>query len=73
MAEPTMEHLQCMQRILRYVNDTKDMGLLYRTGVATHLVGYTNADWVGNASNRRSTSGFTFLLKSVVITWSSKK
>ena len=73
MAQLTMEHLQCAQRILRYVNGTKDRGLLYQIGTAKHLIGYTDAYWAGNADDRRSTSGFAFSLGSVAITWSSKK
>ena len=49
------------------------MGLLYLTGVAEQLVGYTDTDWTGNAIDRKSTSGFTFSLGSVTIAWSSKK
>ena len=56
MVRPIVEHLQCMQHILRYVRDSKDRGLLYHTGIAEQLVGYTDADWSGNAANRRSTS-----------------
>ena len=52
MARPTEEHLQCAQRILQYVNGTKDRGLLYQTDTATQLVGYTDADWAGNATDR---------------------
>jgi hypothetical protein len=37
------------------------------------LVGYTDADWVGNAADRRSTSGYAFTLGSAAIAWSSKK
>ena len=62
MSQPKAEHLQCTQRILRYVRGTKDRALLYRTGITEKLVGYTDADWVGNAGDRRSTSRFTFSL-----------
>ena len=48
-------------------------GLLYRTGTAVQLVGYTDADWTGNAADRRSTSGYAFSLGSAAITWSNKK
>ena len=44
MSQSTIKHLQCAQMILRYVSDTKDMALLYRTGVAEVLVDYTDAD-----------------------------
>ena len=38
-----------------------------------HVHGYTDADWAGSISDRRSTSGFMFFLGSVAISWSSKK
>ena len=52
---------------------TKDRGLLYRTSVVKHLVGFTDADWSANFGDRRSTSRFTFALGSATIAWSSKK
>ena len=73
MARPTEEHLQCAQRVLWYISNTKDRGLLYRTGTATQLVGYTDVDWAGNAADRRSTSGYAFSLESAAIAWNSKK
>ena len=73
MARPTVEHLQCAQRILRYVKDTKDKELLYRTGVTDQLVNYTDADRAVKVGDRRSTYGFAFSLKSTAIAWRSKK
>ena len=73
MARPTKEHLQCAQRVLRYVSGTKDRGLLYQAGTVAQLVSYTDADWAGNAADRRSTSGYAFSLGSATIAWSSKK
>ncbi len=35
--------------------------------------GYTDVDWAGNVSNRRSTSGFMFSFGSGVVCWSNKK
>ena len=34
MSQPKVEHLQCAQRILRYVSGTKDRALLYQIGIA---------------------------------------
>ena len=73
MAHPTVEHLQCVQRILRYVNDTKDRGLLFQTSTIEQLVGHMDADWAGNAGDRRFTLGFAFSLGSVAIAWSNTK
>ena len=49
------------------------MGCFMQIGVPLELYGYTDADWVGSISNRRSTSGFMFSFGSAVVTWSSKK
>jgi hypothetical protein len=36
-------------------------------------MGYTDADWAGDAATRRSTSGYIFNLGSGAISWSSKR
>ena len=37
------------------------------------LKGYTDADWGGDLDEKKSTSGFTFLLNNCAISWSNKK
>ncbi|XP_042446482.1 zinc finger MYM-type protein 1-like [Zingiber officinale] len=37
------------------------------------LKGYTDADWVGDLDDRKSTYGYTFLLNDDTISWNSKK
>jgi hypothetical protein len=36
-------------------------------------MGYAYADWGGDLDERKSTSGYVFLLNNGVISWSSKK
>ena len=36
-------------------------------------MGYTDVDWGGDLNERKSTSGYVFLLNNGVISWSSKK
>ena len=36
-------------------------------------MGYTDSDWVGSVTDRKSTSGCCFSLGSTVIAWRSKK
>ena len=36
-------------------------------------MGYTDSDWCGDKVDRRSTSGFVFLLSGAPISWSSRK
>lgn len=38
-----------------------------------HLIGQIDVDWATDPENRKSTSGFTFLLAKGTVTWGSKK
>ena len=62
-----------MKRILRYVQRTKGIGLLYTTGQDSSLVAYSDADYAGDVNDRNSTSGFVFLKNGAAICWRSKK
>jgi hypothetical protein len=73
MQQPTKPHLECIRRILRYVKATLNYGLFYKADLDIELEGYTDADWAGNQTDRRSTSGYMFTLGSAAISWSSKK
>ncbi|RVW38049.1 hypothetical protein CK203_097273 [Vitis vinifera] len=44
-------------RILRYIKSTPGQGVLYENRGHTQVVGYTDADWAGSPTDRRSTSG----------------
>ncbi|GKV46281.1 hypothetical protein SLEP1_g53273 [Rubroshorea leprosula] len=48
-------------------------GLFYKKGDQTNLAGFTDNDYVGDLDDRKSTSGFVFMLGSGAISWSSKK
>lgn len=61
-----------MKRILRYLKGTSNYALCYQ-GSDLRLVGYSDADLGGDEVERRSTSGYTFLLNNGAICWSSKK
>lgn len=37
------------------------------------MLGYTDADWAGDAYDRKSTTGYLFLSGSTPVTWNSKK
>jgi len=73
MQTPRKPHLDAARRILRYIKSTLDYGLFYEAGREIQVIGYTNADWAGSISDRRSTSGFVFSFGSAVVSWSSKK
>jgi hypothetical protein len=73
MQTPRKPHLDVVRRILRYIKHTLQCGIFYEAKSQLQIHGYTNADWVGNVSYRRSTSGFMFSFGSGAVSWSSKK
>uniref|UniRef100_A0A2N9F081 Uncharacterized protein n=1 Tax=Fagus sylvatica TaxID=28930 RepID=A0A2N9F081_FAGSY len=54
---------------------TKDLGrgLFYRSSGHLLIEGYTNADWAGSPSNRKSTTGYCTFIGGNLVTWRSKK
>ncbi|KAL0560845.1 hypothetical protein IC582_001259 [Cucumis melo] len=72
-ADPRISHLEAVKRILKYVHGTNDFGMMYSYDTTPTLVGYCDADWVGLADDRKSTSGGCFFLGNNLISWLSKK
>lgn len=66
------EHWKSAKRILRYIRGTLDYGLLF-TKTNTELYGVVDADWGGNMTDRRSYSGYAFILGGSAISWEARK
>uniref|UniRef100_A0A2N9FY74 Integrase catalytic domain-containing protein n=1 Tax=Fagus sylvatica TaxID=28930 RepID=A0A2N9FY74_FAGSY len=73
MASPTELHLQAAKRVLRYLKGTVDLGVFYRKKGNGELMAYTDSDYAGDVDDRKSTSGYVFLLSEGAVSWSSKK
>jgi len=73
MENPTETHLFAAKRILRYLQGTRYLGLFYKKGERSTLIGFTDSDFVGDQDDRKSTSGHVFLLGSTSVSWLSKK
>ena len=56
---------------MRYLKGTIDLGLYYDGSHEYRLYGYTDADWVGIISDRKSTSGICFWF--AMSSWFSRK
>ena len=57
---------------MRYLKGTIECGLKYDMNQKTNLHGYVDSDWVGNTTERKSTLGFFFNLRSSRIYWFGK-
>ncbi|GJX51141.1 ribonuclease H-like domain-containing protein [Tanacetum coccineum] len=73
MHDPREPHFAALKRIMRYVQGTLELGLQLYASATTSLVGYTDADWAGCPSTRRSTSGYCVFLGDNLLSWSAKR
>lgn len=73
MSKPTVLHLSAAKRVLRYLQGTADFGILYKKEGNKELIGFTDSDYAGSVEDRKSTSGYVFILSSTAVAWSSRK
>ncbi|KAG2801907.1 hypothetical protein PC113_g24545 [Phytophthora cactorum] len=65
MENPQEEHWVAVKRIFRYLQGTKTHGICFKPGNKIDFRGYSDADWAGDLADRKSTSGYTFMLMTV--------
>ncbi|RVX17827.1 Retrovirus-related Pol polyprotein from transposon RE1 [Vitis vinifera] len=73
LQSPCDSHWDVVIRILRYIKSTPGQGVLYENRGHTQVVGYTDADWAGSPTDRRSTSGYCVFIGGNLISWKNKK
>ncbi|RVW96428.1 Retrovirus-related Pol polyprotein from transposon RE2 [Vitis vinifera] len=73
LQSPCDSHWDAVIRILRYIKSTPGQGVLYENRGHTQVVGYTDADWAGSPTDKRSTSGYCVFIGGNLISWKSKK
>ena len=72
-ANPKESHMTALKRIIKYVKTTAEFGVWYSKNTNDVLAGYSDADWAGNANDRKSTSGGYFYVNNNLVSWMSKK
>lgn len=73
MEQPKEIHLLAAKRILRYLRGTTNLGLFYKKGEQSDLIGFTDSDYARDLDDGRSTSGYALMLGSIAVLWFSKK
>lgn len=66
------QHWSYAKRILKYLKNTKNYALKYCKSGNVEINGYVDADWANNSIDRKSYSGFCFMLSGCVISWGCK-
>ena len=76
VGDPTAEDAARLKKVMRYLNATRDYGLLIQPG--GELIAFVDSDWATDETDRRSVSGFVIGFQSESgdfspIVWRSKK
>jgi len=66
-------HMTTVKRIFCYLQETSDYKLTYQQDKAGELVVYSDSDWAGDKTNRKSMSRFITMLNGGLVVWGSKK
>ena len=74
---PTPTHHEGVIRVLQYLKDTAHLGITY-TGEPSltdepQLLGHCDADWAADRDERKSITGYAFMLCGGAISWQAKK
>ena len=72
ISNPNEEHWEALKRIFRYLKGTINYTLTY-TGFPSVLEGYSDANWITDSQDVKSTSGYVFLLGGAAVSWCSNK
>jgi hypothetical protein len=68
-AEPCKSHWKAAKHILRYLNGTQDLRILYDGASNSGLIAWCNSDWAIDRDNQKSTTGFVCFMANGAIAW----
>jgi len=73
VSRPTELHWDCVKRVLRYLIQTKELGLVFG-GTEAELtpVVYVDADWAGDEQTRVSMSGYVAMMDGAAVAWNAR-
>jgi hypothetical protein len=73
MHSPSEEHWTTAKRVLRYIAGTLNYGIQFYKASSSQIHAFSDSNWAGNSSDRRSTSGYCVYLGKNLISWCTKK
>lgn len=71
--QPRLVHFKAAKRVLRYLKETIDYGLVYTAGKINSLICYSDADWGGDQRKRKSYSGMAIVYSGCLICFKAQQ
>ena len=73
-SNPTAKHLTAALHVLRYLKGTRNLAIIYkRQEHNLTIIGHSDSDWAADANDRKSCTGYCFMVHSGPATWNSHK
>ena len=72
-SNPKFSHLTVVKRIIRYLLGTINLGLWYPKNSLCILIRYSNSDFTGSKTDRKSTSDTCQFIGSAIVSWHNEK
>jgi hypothetical protein len=67
-ASPGDRHWVALYRVLRYLKGAMNLGIKYTVFVSV-LEGFSDANWISDSDQMKSTSGYVFTLAGGAVLW----
>ena len=73
-SRPKMEYWIAVKQIFRYIKRTSEYRLVYFNNKDENILSaYSDADWAGDLTDRKSTSGYISMLSGGAVSWKCRK
>ncbi|KAL6329572.1 hypothetical protein AAG906_022149 [Vitis piasezkii] len=69
---PNQDHWTAVRRVLKHLKGTINYGLCF-SGFPSVLEGFSDANWISDSNEMKSTSGYVFILGGSAVSWKSAK
>ena len=73
LSDPCQSHWKAVKKVLRYLQGTKDLMLTYWSTDTLKVVGFSDSNYAGCVDDKKSTSGYIFMMAEGVVSWKSVK
>ena len=73
LSNPGLNHWRAVKKVMRYLQGTKDYMLTYKRSDQLEVTGSSDSDFAGYPDDRKSTSGFIFMMAGGAVSWKSVK
>ena len=76
-SNPGQPHWTAVKHVMRYLRGTVNYQLTYgpsdKAAISPVVIGYSDSDWGSDADDRRSVTGYVFLLGGGAVSWQARK